>query len=115
MARYFFDQENSFPSPDEVGVDLADQGAACVMALKVLAQALERDPLGFWATGMHVVAVRDDQGLSVLRLDLTGTLAPIARTKGPPKSDEPNGLGGGSRRSRRHLQGRDPGGDGRPG
>ena len=76
MPRFFFHHLNGAVTRDGVGLELADMAAVRHEAVRVLAEALGKDPASFWPVGTRQMTVADDEDLTLFTLDVTATFAP---------------------------------------
>lgn len=76
MPRFYFHSEDGRRFPDEVGTDLADVDAVRVEAVRVMADILKGNAEEFWNTRAWRLTVADENGLTLLMLDVSATLAP---------------------------------------
>lgn len=87
MARYFFHLKDGVFAADDEGQELPNLAAAKDAAVQVLVDILKGDSCKFWDTESLQVIVSDANGLTLLSLDLSATLAPVLQlSKKPPVS-----------------------------
>jgi len=77
MPRYFFHLTHSEEIRDETGVELESVHSAKCHAVKMIADALCKDPDSFWSADTYRVTVSDSTGLVLLSVEMISTLAPV--------------------------------------
>ena len=80
--RYFFHTEDGQAFPDDEGIELPSLAAAKQAALKFLGEII-RDVDDFWDSGLYKVIVKNDRGVTLFTLDLTGTVMARPRLVAP--------------------------------
>ena len=78
MPKYHFHAEDGEKLPDVAGLELPDDHAAKVAALRYLAELLETYPRLLWDTNTLQLNVTDHRGLTLLTLDLGVTISPAS-------------------------------------
>jgi hypothetical protein len=82
MPRYHFHAQDGAPLPDREGIDLPDDGAAQVAAVRYLSELVETYPRLLWETRNLQLTVTDARGLMLFRLNLEATLSAAMRGSG---------------------------------
>lgn len=78
MARYFFHTADGQCYPDDTGIELSDWRAVRAAALKTMADMSNALCEDLFESGALRVTVNDDQGLTLMVLDLMVTMAPAS-------------------------------------
>jgi len=78
MPRFHFNVRDGSDLPDRDGTELPDLRSARREAVKLAGQLLLDQPETFWEGSDWHVAVTDETGLILFRLDFTATDAPGA-------------------------------------
>ena len=63
MPRYHFASVDGHREPDDDGMELADDEAAQLMAVKYAGEVLHSDPRELWGNGQWRVEVTNDEGV----------------------------------------------------
>jgi hypothetical protein len=71
MPRYFFNTVDGRCYPDEDGAVLADLSAVRRKAMLVVGELLKEQPSEFWDTGRLKLEVVDEQGDTVLVIEVS--------------------------------------------
>lgn len=79
MNRYFFDIEDGRSSRDAEGTELQHLREARGEAVKLLGVVLAESSATFWDDPELQLTVRDDSDLTLMRITVFGTLAPVSR------------------------------------
>jgi len=83
MPRYHFHAEDGRSLPDPEGLDLPNDRAAEVAAVRYLAELLDTYPELLWDTRSLQVTVTSDTGLTLFTLDLGAIISPaVSRSAG---------------------------------
>lgn len=78
MPRYFFHTEDGESFEDTEGTELTDLETAKRQAAGFLAELLRGNSDALWHTGDFSVIVTDADKLVLFRIDVTGTVSPVA-------------------------------------
>ncbi len=73
--RYFFDVEDSTVVRDEHGREAQGAQALSLMAVETIADAMKERGSAFWNSPSLTLTVRDGDGLTLLAIQVVGTLA----------------------------------------
>jgi hypothetical protein len=73
--RYFFDVEDSAVVRDEHGAEAPSAQALSLMAVEAIADAMKERGSAFWNSPSLTLTVRDGDGLTLLAIQVVGTLA----------------------------------------
>lgn len=82
MRRFFFHLEHVHVLKDHDGSEHADLAAAKLHAVKLMAEALLRDPHKFWEADVYRMTVSEADGLTLFTIEMFSNMAPAA---GSPK------------------------------
>lgn len=94
MPRYHFHAENGRPIPDPEGLDLPDDRAAEVAAVRYLAELLDTYPDLLWDTRTLQVTVTSDRGLILFTLDVGAIISPAVSRPARCNEKSPGGEAG---------------------
>ena len=81
--RFFFHAEDGQSFPDTTGTELPGAGAACVEAVRITAQLLERSPEDFWKDMTLRVVCADDDGLTLFSIEVLAVVAAASPLESP--------------------------------
>lgn len=73
--RYFFDVEDGAVVRDEHGAEVQGAQALSLMAVETIADAMKKRGSAFWNSPSLTLTVRDADGLTLLAIQVVGTLA----------------------------------------
>jgi hypothetical protein len=73
--RYFFDVEDGAVVRDEHGAEVQGAQALSLMAVETIADAMKKRGSAFWNSPSLTLTVRDGDGLTLLAIQVVGTLA----------------------------------------
>ena len=79
MPRYYFDLADGQSNRDEEGTALPSLRAVRVAAVEMLGHVLRDKSRTFWDEPDLKLTVRSDDDLILMRLSVSGTLAPASR------------------------------------
>jgi hypothetical protein len=77
VPRYHFIVRDGTSLDDTDGTELPDLETARAEAVRLVGGLLRDAPANFWRVREWHVEVRDDSGLSLFRLDVTSSNAPV--------------------------------------
>ena len=78
MDRYYFHIDDGEVSVDSEGHELPSLEVAKCEAIKMAGNMICEAPARFWDHGEWTMTVADEGGLTLFRLDIIGTEAPVA-------------------------------------
>ena len=85
MARYFFHIDDGEVSLDTEGYELASLEVAKCEAVTMAGKMICEAPDRFWDRGEWTMTVADERGLTLFRLDIIGTEAPVTQSLAAPR------------------------------
>jgi hypothetical protein len=78
MSRFYFQVEGA---PDDVGMELPNVGAAKCEAVRYAGRLICEQANSFWDKGDFTMTVRDERGLTLFLLVLSGVDAPVIQVE----------------------------------